>query len=100
MTVKLLMNWDIKSDRQQEYFEFVVREWVPGMQRLGLEPTDAWYTVYGDSPQILTSGTAADLGAMRAILDSDEWESLRTRLLQYVENYQEKVVKAKGGFQL
>ena len=35
MKVKLLMNWDIKADRQQEYFEFVVREWVPGMQRLG-----------------------------------------------------------------
>ena len=56
--------------------------------------------MYGESPQILTSGTADDLVAMRAVLDSDEWESLRTRLLQFVDNYQEKVVKAREGFQL
>ncbi len=57
MAIKLLMSWDIKPGREQEYFEFVVREWVPGLQRIGLEPTDAWYTMYGNSPQILAGGT-------------------------------------------
>jgi len=47
--VKLLMQWDIKTDREQDYFEFVVREWVPGITRLGLEPTGAWFTAYSRS---------------------------------------------------
>jgi len=63
--VKILMTWDIKPGREQEYFEFMVREWVPGIQRLGIEPTDAWYTQHGNSPQILSGGTARSFRAAR-----------------------------------
>lgn len=102
MSVKLLMNWDIKADRDQEYFEFVVREWVPGITRLGLKPTGAWFTIYSRStaPQIMTEGIAEDLGTMRRILASPEWTSLHERLLEYVSNYTQKVVRTTGGFQL
>jgi len=102
MTVKLLMNWDIKADRDQEYFEFVVREWVPGITKLGLKPTGAWFTIYSQqqAPQIMTEGIADDLPAMRRILASAEWNSLHERLLEYVNNYTQKVVRTTGGFQL
>jgi hypothetical protein len=63
--VKLLMSWDIIPGREQEYFEFVVREFVPGIQRLGIEPTEAWLTTYGKRPQILTGGVAEDYDRMR-----------------------------------
>ncbi|MEW6650862.1 MAG: hypothetical protein AB1453_11825, partial [Chloroflexota bacterium] len=53
MSVKLLMSWDIAPDREQEYFEFVVREFIPGVQRMGFELSDAWATVFGNQPQIL-----------------------------------------------
>ena len=48
--VKLLMNWDIKTGHEQSYFEFVMQEFAPGLMRLGLQPTEAWYTVYGQRP--------------------------------------------------
>ena len=50
--VKLLMSWDIKPGRESEYFEFVVRDYAPSMIRLGIQPTEAWYTIYGDGPQM------------------------------------------------
>ena len=43
--VKLIFTWDIAPDREQDYFEFMVREFIPGVQRLGFELTDAWATV-------------------------------------------------------
>mgnify|MGYP000874455485 CR=1 FL=1 len=98
--VKVLMSWDIKSGREQEYFEFVVREWIPGLQKLGVEPTDAWYTQYGNGRQILAGGTAKNIKVMKQILETAEWHSLKDQLLAYVENYEERVVKAKGSFQL
>jgi hypothetical protein len=103
MSVKLLMNWDIKPEREQDYFEFVVREWVPGTQRLGLQTTGAWYTVYSrtkDAPQIMTEGIAPDLDAMRSILASEDWIALQDRLREYVHNYRQKIVHVTGGFQL
>jgi hypothetical protein len=98
--IKLLMSWDIKEGRDSEYFEFVVREWVPGVTRLGLQPTEAWFTIYGDQPQVLTGGIAEDLGAIESILGSEEWQSLHNRLLDYVSGYRQKIVPATGTLQL
>jgi hypothetical protein len=98
--VKLLMEWNIRSGQEQAYFEFVVQEFAPGLTRLGLQPTEAWYTVYGTGPQILTGVVATDLETMHGILRSDEWEQLRDRLMQYVANFAHKVIPAGGRFQL
>ncbi len=98
--VKLLMKWDIRSGEEQPYFEFVMQEFAPGLMRLGLQPTEAWYTVYGPGPQILTGAVAADMETMRSILAGEDWRKLRERLLQYVSNFSHKVVEASGRFQI
>ncbi|MCB9452486.1 MAG: hypothetical protein H6672_13700 [Anaerolineaceae bacterium] len=100
--VKLLMQWDIKQESEQEFFEFQVREWIPGITQMGLEPTGAWYTTYsrGETPQIMTEGLAEDLETMRNILGSEEWKALHDKLLKFVNNYQQKVVRVTGGFQM
>ena len=71
--IKLLMKWDIKPGHEQSYFEFVMQEFAPGLMRLGLQPTEAWYTVYGKGPQFLTGVVTEDLETMRNILGGDEW---------------------------
>lgn len=100
MKVKLLMSWDIRPGLESEYFEFLVREFAPGIMRLGLQPTEAWYTVYGNCPQILAGGMTEDLPTMHKILDSAEWQELQDKLLAYVQNFQQKIVTATGRFQL
>jgi hypothetical protein len=98
--IKLLMKWDIKPGHEQSYFEFVMQEFAPGLMRLGLQPTEAWYTVYGKGPQFLTGVVTEDLATMRNILDGDEWHELRDRLLEYVTNFSHKIIQAMGRFQL
>ena len=93
------MNWDIAADHEQEYFEFVIGEWVPGVQRLGLQPTDAWATVYGAYPQIQVNMLADNESAARRILGSNDWTALENRLLAFVRNFSCKVVPAHNGFQ-
>lgn len=100
MAVKLLMTWDIIPGREQDYFEFVVREFIPGMQRLGLEPSDAWFTMYGEGPQIMTGAQMPDLPALERALSSQEWQSLIRQLTDYVEDYNYKIVPARAGFQI
>ena len=100
MTVKLIMTWDITPGREQEYFEFVVREFIPQVQQMGMELKDAWLTMYGDQPQIMASAQMNDLPSMQGILDSNEWQGLINRLMDFVENYQYKIVPAKTGFQM
>lgn len=99
MAVKLLMTWDIISGREQEYFEFVVREFLPRMQQLGLEPNDAWFTMYGEQPQIMVAAQMPTLPALEQALNTAEWQGLINELLDYVENYTYKIVQARSGFQ-
>jgi hypothetical protein len=100
MAVKLLMTWDILPGREQEYFEFVVRELIPGMQHLGLEPSDAWFTMYGDQPQILAIVQSASMAKLEEVLASSEWDNITNQLMDYVEDLNYKVVPARTGFQL
>lgn len=97
---KLLLSWDIKPGRDQEYFEFIVREFAPGITRLGLKPTEAWFAVYGDCPQILMEGITDDLETMRTLLASETWGQLYEKLLTYVDGYEQKIVRANAGFQI
>ena len=98
--VKLLMSWDIQSGNEAEYFQFVIQEFVPGLLKLGLQPTEVWFTAYGDCPQIQAGGLASDLATMDKIVHSAEWQELREKLGQYVTGFVQKVIPAAGGFQL
>ena len=100
MAVKLLMTWDILPGREQEYFEFVVRDFIPGIQSMGMEPSDAWFTMYGNHPQIMTAAQMSNIATLQHILVSEEWNDLTHRLMDYVNNFDFKVIQARSGFQL
>lgn len=100
MSVKLLMSWDIRPGQEQTYFEFAMQTFAPALMRMGWQPTEAWYTLYGDGPQILTAGITDTVEEMRSILDSDEWEDLKGQLLEFVTNFRFKIVPATGRFQM
>jgi hypothetical protein len=100
MIVKLLMSWDLKPGSESDYFEFSVREFIPGMMKLGIQPTEAWYTTFGDGPQILIGGVTEDLPTMQSVLASEDWRKLQKQLFDYVSHFNFKIVRATGKFQL
>lgn len=99
MSVKVIMTWDIAPEHEQEYFEFVIGEWVPGVQRLGFQPVDAWATVFGSYPQIQVGLLADNESAARKVFNSKDWGALEDRLLTYVNNFSYKIAPARNGFQ-
>ena len=100
MSVKLLMSWDIRPGKEQTYFEFAMQTFAPSLMKMGWQPTEAWYTLYGHGPQIMTAGVTDSVEEMREILESAEWADLKARLLEYVANFQYKVISASGRFQV
>ena len=100
MPVKILMTWDLLPGREQDYFEFVVRDFIPGMQEIGLEPSDAWYTYYGDHPQIMAGAVVSSMDEMDRLIRSEDWQELTAQLMEYVQDFEYKIVPARGGFQL
>ncbi|MBI5931757.1 MAG: hypothetical protein HY862_20775 [Chloroflexi bacterium] len=99
--IKLLLSWDIQPGQDQEHFEFMVQEFAPRLTTLGVMPIEAWYTMYGEkSPQIVVEAMTDDLQTMRRIMDSPEWDDLKSNLLKYVTNYKQKVIRGRSHLQL
>lgn len=99
MAGKLILTWDISPDHEQEYFEFVVREFLPEVQQLGFEVSDAWVTVYGKQPQILVSAVMPTVEKVKDTIRGEAWGSLINKLLDFVVNFEYKIVPANSGFQ-
>ncbi len=97
--VKLIMTWDIAPTREREYFEFVVRVFIPGLQNLGLEISEAWATSFGDRPQIQVGAKMADYDQMQQTLKSKEWGELHDQLQEYIINYDQKITRFLTRFQ-
>ncbi|MCC6457598.1 MAG: hypothetical protein IT328_21760 [Caldilineaceae bacterium] len=99
--IRLLMQWDIKMGREQDFSEFVVREFAPRLMQLGIEPNEVLYTMYGEGPQMLTIGAVESAEKLQDILQSAGWRKLHDKLLGFVTNYSQKVVADNGrNFQL
>lgn len=98
--VKLLMDWNIKAGQEEAYFDFVMQELLTIFLQAGFRLTDAWYTVYGDWPQVRIGFLAEDLEAVEDFLASEAWLDLKQELFTYILDYHQKVVWASGGFQL
>ena len=99
MSGKLIMTWDILPEREQEYFEFVVREFLPAVQKLGFKLSDAWVTVYGEYPQILVGAVLPTISRVAEMIRSKKWQSLENKLFDFVSDYEVKIVEAKSSFQ-
>jgi hypothetical protein len=99
MAVKLIMTWDIAPNHEQDYFEFVINEFIPSVQRMGLQPAEVWATVFGDYPQIQISILAEDLPDVQRALNSNNWTELQDKLFALVQNFAYKVIPARTGFQ-
>jgi hypothetical protein len=93
------MTWDIAAGQEEACFAFITQDLPETMQSAGLELTDAWFTAYGDWPQIRIGFVSLELEQLQSFLASPAWRSLRKKLMPYTRGYQQKVVVARGGFQ-
>ena len=100
MPTKLLMRWDVRPETESEYFEFLVHEFIPGMNHLGITDFQVWYTAYGNCEQKLASGIAPTTEHMQFALGSEEWHNLLNKLNQFVNNFSQKIIPATRGFQI
>ena len=99
MPVKVLITWNVKPGREQEYFGYVVGEYLPEVNRMGLDVTDAWVTVYGDHPQVLIGALMPDLPSAQRLIHSSDCLDLSDRMQDFVRDFKLKLVTQRGNFQ-
>jgi len=94
------MRWDIRPETDSEYFEFLVHEFIPGLNKLGIIEIQVWFTQFGECEQKMASGITQSISDMKTAMRSEEWKMLIDKLNGFVNNFSQKVINATGGFQV
>ncbi len=96
---KLLMCYDIKQATHEAYYQFVIGEFVPTMQSLGLYMLQVYHTAYGHYPLRQLEFVAENIETIRTALDSDTYKQLHAKFETYTTNYSQKIVRFRDAFQ-
>ena len=99
MEVKLLMAYDVKPEREAEYYRYMLGEFLPALQNIGVIMAEGWHTAYGHYPMRLFAFRAESEQEMFNALHTEEWLKAKERLLKLVTGYEERIVLAKNTFQ-
>lgn len=99
-TVKFNQMWDLVGDKK-EYGRFVINEYYPLLEKLGILVAREWEVFIGDGPSIICEGRAKDINRLIGNLQSDKFQEAKQKLKQFVENYESRILtfhiqKVKG----
>ncbi|MBK8988077.1 MAG: hypothetical protein IPM39_18745 [Chloroflexi bacterium] len=97
---KLLLSYEVKPEAMQEYYQFVMGRYVPILQSMGLQMSEAWHTAYGAAPNRLIGFVCEDLETMNQVLTSESWTAVNDELSRFVLDFSYKVIPYRGGFQI
>ncbi len=96
---KLLLSYHVKPESLQQYYQFVMGRYVPSLQSMGFQMSEAWHTAYGNAPNRLIGFVCRESDTVDELLESDMWQTLNEELEEYVVDLDYKVIPYRGGFQ-
>ena len=94
----LLLTWDIQTEAEREYINFVLGEYIPTLERLGLTLRDALFKIAGEGAQVFAFAQTSDAAVIERALKSAEFQAVERRLLTYVGNFKRQKVTLPQNF--
>lgn len=96
MSVKLNHYYSIVPDKSEDYDKFVIDDFIPGVNELGLNCVAGWSVLIGAYSEIIFESVADDLDSLERALRHGEYRKLSAALLNHVRNYKTKVLISTG----
>jgi len=81
------------------YYQFVMNEFVPELQNMGLYMAAVWHTAYGEYPIRQIEFLSDSRETIQEVFQSKRWEQLERKLLTFILNYERKLVRYQDRFQ-
>ena len=91
-TIKFNQMWNIQTHKSQEYDEFVINEYFPVLNELGISVAGEWEVLIGDGPSTICEGRVTDINSLIKNLQSKKFQNANRKLKQYIENYRSRIL--------
>ena len=91
-TVKFSQMWNVLSHKKDEYDQFVINEYFPVLDELGISVAGEWEVLIGDGPGIICEGKVSDISNLMSNLQSEKFQNAKLKLRGLIENYQSRIL--------
>lgn len=91
--LKVTISYDMLAGREQECQEFLINKFAPTMSRMGFNISEVWFTVWGNSPQVLSGGYIDEMEEAKKIFLSKEWKKMASVMEGLCQNFKVTFVK-------
>ena len=96
MTVKFNQYWRIISERREEYGKFIIKDFIPGINSLGIHVVAGWSVLIGGYSEMFVESMSSDLELIEKGLKDRKFKQLHDNLLNYVTSYKTKILVPTG----
>ncbi len=93
--------YNVLPGKEDEHYQFVKDECMPGMQKLGVPITEGWRLAIGSGPQTLAECSARNLVDIAKAIDSDQFRRLVRKLKkEFATDYSSRILAPTGQIEL
>ena len=91
-TIKFNQMWNVLSHKKEEYDKFVINEYFPALDELGISVAGEWEVLIGDGPGIICEGRVTDINNLIQNLQSKKFQDAKRKLKELVECYRSRIL--------
>jgi hypothetical protein len=94
-TVKFNQVWNITTESKQdndEYTRYVMEEFYPMLEDLGILIAGEWEVLIGDGPRLLCEGRVSDVGSLIMNLQGKRFRKGKKKLKNYIDKYESRIL--------
>lgn len=96
MPVKFNQYWTVDFDKTNDYEKFVIRKYIPGINKLGIHIVAGWTVLIGGYSENILEGISNDLELLEKALRDNKYRKLNDELQNYIKKYKTKVLVKAG----
>jgi len=103
-TVKFNQMWNVVTESKEDYDEYsryVMEEFYPMLEDLGILVAGEWEVLIGDGPRLFCEGRVNDVQSLIVNLQGAQFRKGKKKLKNYIDQYQSRILafhirKVKG----
>jgi len=96
MSVKFNQYWGIVYAKTDDYAQFLLKDYIPGLNELGIHTVAGWLILVGGYSEIMLEGVSSDLSLIEKAITTPKFRDLNDQLLNYVKDYKTKILAPTG----
>lgn len=98
--IKLVISYNMKPGKEEACHQYIVQDVGVVLNKYGFQFTEAWYTAWGNGPQIMGCGLLESPEAVRELLTSEGWQKSIAGLQRYVTDFSVRAIEPAAAFQV